>query len=74
MAQLLINETLLQIDHIFVCLETAPDKQFLKEKGLICSDNVTYHRQQGTASRIIFFENTYIELIWYLINLLISFG
>ena len=64
MAQLLINETLLQIDHIFVCLETAPDKQFLKEKGLICSDNVTYHRQQGTASRIIFFENTYIELIW----------
>ncbi|BAY81645.1 hypothetical protein NIES267_11220 [Calothrix parasitica NIES-267] len=64
MTQLLINETLLQIDHIFVCLETAPDKQFLQEKGLICSENVTLHPQQGTASRIIFFENTYIELIW----------
>ncbi|MEM6751893.1 MAG: hypothetical protein AAF630_02725 [Cyanobacteria bacterium P01_C01_bin.38] len=64
MTQLLINETLLQIDHIFVCLETAPDKQFLKDLGLICSDNVTYHPQQGTASTVIFFENTYIELIW----------
>lgn len=64
MTQLLTNETLLQIDHIFVCLETAPDKQFLKEKGLICSEDVTYHPQQGTASTIIFFENTYIELIW----------
>ncbi|MEM7712854.1 MAG: hypothetical protein AAF349_04655 [Cyanobacteria bacterium P01_A01_bin.68] len=64
MTQLLINETLLQIDHIFVCLETAPDKQFLKEKGLICREDVTYHPEQGRASRIIFFENTYIELIW----------
>lgn len=64
MTQLLTNETLLQIDHIFVCLETAPDKQFLKDSGLICSDNVTYHPQQGTASSLIFFENTYIELIW----------
>ena len=64
MTQLLINQTLLQIDHIFVCLETSPDKQFLKDLGLICSDNVTYHPQQGTASTIIFFENTYIELIW----------
>lgn len=64
MTQLLINETLLQIDHIFVCLETAPDKQFFKDLGLICSDNLTYHPRQGTASTIIFFENTYIELIW----------
>lgn len=64
MAQLLINETLLQIDHIFICLKTAPDKQFLQDLGLICGDNVTYHRQQGTASTIIFFENSYIEFIW----------
>lgn len=64
MTQLLVNETLLQIDHIFICLETAPDKLFLKEKGLICTDNVTFHPQQGTASSLIFFENTYIELIW----------
>lgn len=64
MTQLLTNQTLLQIDHIFVCLETAPDKQFLQDSGLIISDDVTYHPQQGTASTIIFFENTYIELIW----------
>ena len=64
MTQLLVNETLLQIDHIFVCIETAPDKLFLKNLGLICSDDVTYHPQQGTASSLIFFENTYIELIW----------
>jgi len=64
MTQLLINETLLQIDHIFVCLETAPDRNFLKDLGLICRDNTTYHPQQGTASTIIFFENTYIEFIW----------
>lgn len=64
MTQLLINENFLQIDHIFVCLETAPDKQFLQDLGLIYCDNVTYHPQQGTASAIIFFENTYIEFIW----------
>ena len=64
MTQLLTHETLLQIDHIFVCLETAPDINFLKNLGLICSDNTTYHPQQGTASSLIFFENTYIEFIW----------
>ncbi|MEM7716232.1 MAG: hypothetical protein AAF349_22110 [Cyanobacteria bacterium P01_A01_bin.68] len=64
MTQLLTHEILLQIDHIFVCLETAPDINFLEDLGLICSDNITYHPQQGTASSLIFFENTYIEFIW----------
>ncbi|MEM9923872.1 MAG: hypothetical protein AAF915_09000 [Cyanobacteria bacterium P01_D01_bin.50] len=65
MTLLLIHKTLLEINHIFVCLETAPDKQSLEKIGLICSDNnITYNTQQGTASMIIFFENTYIELVW----------
>ncbi|GEM_PF-4564748 len=64
LTQLLINNTLLEINHIFVCLETAPNKLFLEKIGLICSDNITKHPQQGTASILIFFDNTYIELIW----------
>ena len=64
MTLLLINQTLLEINHIFVCLETAPDKQSLKKIGLIYSENIKNNPQQGTASIIIFFENTYIELVW----------
>ncbi|MCJ8279752.1 MAG: hypothetical protein MJK14_07450 [Rivularia sp. ALOHA_DT_140] len=64
MTLLLINETLLEINHIFVCLKSAPDKQSLEKIGLICSENLRNNPQQGTASMIIFFENTYIEFIW----------
>ncbi|MBE9212900.1 hypothetical protein IQ247_09375 [Plectonema cf. radiosum LEGE 06105] len=64
MAQLLINETLLEIDHIFVCLGAAPNKLSLEKIGLICGEKISYHPQQGTASSLICFENTYIELIW----------
>ena len=64
MTQLLVNETLLQVDHIFVCLETAADVDFLRDLGFICSDNITYHPKKGTASVLIFFENIYIEFIW----------
>ena len=64
MTLLLTNKTLLEINHIFVCLEKAPDKQSLEKIGLICSKNIRNNPEQGTASMIIFFENTYIELVW----------
>ena len=64
MTQSLIYKTLLEINHIFICLETAPNKLLLEKIGLICSENRTNNPQQGTASILIFFENIYIELIW----------
>ena len=64
MTLLLKHKTLLEINHIFVCLQTAPDKQSLEKIGLICSENIRNNPQQGTASMIIFFEHTYIELVW----------
>jgi hypothetical protein len=60
----LVDDSLLEIDHIFVCLEVAPQQSLLKELGLVCSDRLVHHPQQGTVSSLIFFENAYLELIW----------
>jgi hypothetical protein len=58
------TESLLEIDHIVVCV-SAPIPAFaLADLGLVSSSQPLRRFQQGTASRLIFFENVYLELIW----------
>ncbi|MHC5762548.1 VOC family protein [Nostoc sp.] len=63
--QVSVDDFFLEVDHIFVC--TTKDTEsisVLQELGLHCSNQAVQHFKQGTASKIIFFENTYLELIW----------
>ncbi len=55
----------LEVDHIFICTtKEAQSISVLQELGLYCSNQPVQHVKHGTASKIIFFENTYLELIW----------
>ena len=63
--QVSADDFFLEIDHIFVCTtKDAESISVLQELGLHCSNQAVQHFKQGTASKIIFFENTYLELIW----------
>ncbi|MBF2050457.1 MAG: hypothetical protein IGS54_24360 [Elainella sp. C42_A2020_010] len=58
------TESLLEIDHIVICV-SAPISAFaLADLGLVSSSQPLRRLQQGTASRLIFFENVYLELLW----------
>jgi Glyoxalase-like domain len=59
-----VAESLLEIDHCFVCLPTAMDASALADLGLNCSKQPLRRTGQGTSSHLIFFENIYLELIW----------
>lgn len=60
-----MDDFFLEVDHIFVCTtKNAESISVLQELGLHCSNQAVQHFKQGTASKIIFFENTYLELIW----------
>ena len=61
---ILVDDSLLEIDHIFICLAAPPNQYLLRELGLVCSDRLVRHPHQGTISSLIFFENIYLELIW----------
>lgn len=53
-----------QLDHVFVASSVdAPEIQVLDEAGFV-EGPAHDHPGQGTASRGIFFENAYLELIW----------
>ncbi|MCG6136125.1 MAG: hypothetical protein MET45_15990 [Nostoc sp. LLA-1] len=55
----------LEVDHIFICMKQAAESvSVLQELGLYCSNQLVQHVNQGTASKIFFFENFYLELIW----------
>ncbi|MBE9049100.1 hypothetical protein IQ243_01490 [Nostocales cyanobacterium LEGE 11386] len=55
----------LEVDHIFICTtQGAESVSILQELGLYCSNQLVQHVKQGTASKIFFFENIYLELIW----------
>lgn len=58
------GDSLLEVDHILVCVETVPNIHLLREVGLICSDRTVQRQEQGTVSSLVFFENAYLELIW----------
>ncbi|QMS92202.1 VOC family protein [Nostoc edaphicum CCNP1411] len=64
--QLLIstNNSLLEVDHIFICVEDAPKVEFFEQAGLMFASPPMQQIERGTASQILFFENFYLELIW----------
>lgn len=58
------DDFLLEVDHIFICAtEGLQGVAVLQEFGLHCHEHTVRRVGQGTASTIIFFENTYLELI-----------
>jgi hypothetical protein len=60
----LTRNSLLEIDHFLVCVEAAIEADLLADLGLTSSAEVLRRTQQGTVSRLIFFENIYLELVW----------
>ncbi|MBL1200098.1 MAG: hypothetical protein FWK04_13655 [Nostoc sp. GBBB01] len=63
--QVTVDDLFLELDHIFVCTTKEADSiSVLQKVGLHCSNQQVQHIKHGTASKIIFFENTYLELIW----------
>ncbi|MEH2178726.1 VOC family protein [Nostoc sp.] len=63
--QISADNFFLEVDHIFICTTKGAESiSVLEQLGFYCSHQVVQHVKQGTASRIIFFENTYLELIW----------
>ncbi|BAB74361.1 VOC family protein [Anabaena sp. FACHB-709] len=59
-----VNSSLLEVDHIFICVETAPELEFFAKQGLTVANTPVKQPDRGTASYIIFFDNFYIEFIW----------
>lgn len=58
------DDFLLEVDHIFICAtESLQGVAVLQEFGLYCHELTVRRAGQGTASTIVFFENTYLELI-----------
>ena len=55
-----VNSSLLEVDHVFICLETAPEVEFFAKHGLTVSHPSVKQPERGTASQIIFFENFYL--------------
>ena len=56
----------LELDHIYIVVppEAAKASRALGLAGLVVDTSVTRHEGQGTASIAVFFENTYLELLW----------
>ncbi len=55
----------LEIDRIFVCVEQGTTAVcILQELGLSCSSQILKSKSQGTLSKIFFFENMCLEIIW----------
>jgi hypothetical protein len=59
-----IVNSLLEIDHILICLPQPPDTPWLSGAGLQSESPRLQHLERGTASHLIFFENIYLELAW----------
>jgi hypothetical protein len=56
--------SLLEIDHVLVCLPEPPATQWLSAAGLQCESPRLQHMERGTASQLLFFENIYLEFAW----------
>lgn len=57
------QSTLLEIDHIFVCLSALPPASCLQEVGFVCVEPTLFQSDRGTISQVIFFETMYLEFI-----------
>jgi hypothetical protein len=56
---------LLEIDHLLIfALEEILEVSILQEFGLCCNTQIIRRVEQGTASRVFFFENVYLEVVW----------
>jgi hypothetical protein len=64
LSPVLTRNSLLEIDHFFICVESAIAASTLADLGLTSTVDVLRRPQQGTASRSIFFENIYLEMVW----------
>jgi hypothetical protein len=55
-----------EMDHVFVVVQpgAAAEVAALESAGLTVAPRVATHPGEGTASRAVFFENAYLELIW----------
>jgi len=58
------QEQLLEADHALICSPGEISAATLQELGLYSSPTPIQHAAHGTASRLIFFENAYLEIIW----------
>jgi hypothetical protein len=56
--------SLLEIDHVLVCLPQPPAVDWLQGAGLRCDSPRLQHMERGTASQLLFFENIYLEFAW----------
>src|SRR5687767_14675462 len=58
------DEVMLELDHVFICLDDEPNADaLLVEAGLDLSVRGV-HRGQGTRNACAFFDNAYFELLW----------
>jgi hypothetical protein len=60
------NAPRVELDHVFVVVQpgAAAEVAALQSAGLTVALRVATHPGEGTASRAVFFENAYLELIW----------
>lgn len=56
-------DSLLEVDHLFICVSGEAALSVLRDVGLRCPNYTARRVDQGTASRLILFENAYLELI-----------
>ena len=63
-SSVVVGSSLLEIDHIFICVDAEPDPRIFDQLGLVCPDQYVRRFEQGIASRLVFFHNIYLELVW----------
>ena len=63
-SSVVVGHSLLEIDHIFICVDAEPDPRTFEQLGLVCPEQCVRRFEQGIASRLVFFNNIYLELVW----------
>lgn len=58
-----VVDALLEVDHLLICVSGEAALSVLQTVGLRCPNYTARRVEQGTASRLILFENAYLELI-----------
>jgi hypothetical protein len=56
-------DSLLEVDHLFICASGEAALSVLRDIGLRCPNYTVRRVDKGTASRLVLFENAYLELI-----------
>jgi hypothetical protein len=54
-----------ELDHLFVLVSpNAPESRVLEDAGLKLNPGINRHAGQGTSSKVLWFQNVYLELLW----------